>query len=190
MRTILFQIVASVKAFYFLMMLHPDVQRRAQAEVDRVIAKENRLPTLHDRSHMPYVDAVLQEILRWATPAPIGLPHATSADDYYQGYYIPAKTTIIPNIWAMTHDAEQYPDPFTFNPERFMKRHPSDTVQRDPRQLVFGFGRRMCPGQHVGEASVFIQMATTLAALDISKALDKDGRPIEPEISFTTALVR
>ncbi|CAA7270108.1 unnamed protein product [Cyclocybe aegerita] len=181
--------VAAVKAFYFLMMLYPEIQKRAQAEVDSIIAKEQRLPTLQDRPSMPYIDAVMQEVFRWTPSSPIGLFHCTAADDAYYGYFIPAKTTIIANIWAMTHDAEQYPDPFTFNPERFLKKGGNDTVQPDPRALVFGFGRRVCPGQHVAEASIFMQMVTTLAVLDISKPVDKDGRIIEPEIAFTTAIV-
>ncbi|KAJ3503699.1 hypothetical protein NLJ89_g8317 [Agrocybe chaxingu] len=70
--------VSSVKTFYFLMMLHPDVQKRAQAEVDSIVAKEGRLPTIQDRPSMPYLDAVLQEVLRWAPPSPIGVFHCTS----------------------------------------------------------------------------------------------------------------
>ncbi|KAF8148392.1 cytochrome P450 [Crassisporium funariophilum] len=180
--------VSAVKTFYFLMMLHPEVQKRAQAEVDSIVAKERRLPTVQDRASMPYMDAVVQEVLRWHPPSPFGLFHCTAADDEYNGYSIPAKTTVIANIWAMAHDAEQYPDPFTFNPDRFVKKDGSD-VQRDPREIVFGFGRRICPGQHMAEASIFIQMATTLSVLDISKQVDKDGETIEPEIAFTTAIV-
>ncbi|CAA7262059.1 unnamed protein product [Cyclocybe aegerita] len=161
--------VAAVKAFYFLMMLYPEIQKRAQAEVDSIIAKEQRLPTLQDRPSMLYIDALMQEVFRWTPSSPIGLFHCTAADDDYNGYFIPAKTTIIANIWAMMHDAEQYPDPFTFNPERFLKKDGNGTVQPDPRELVFGFGRRVCPGQHVAEASIFMQMVTTLAVLDISK---------------------
>lgn len=170
-------------------MLHPDIQKRAQEEVDSVVLRECRLPTVNDRSSMPYVDAVLQEVLRWAPPAPMGLFHSTSTDDEYSGFFIPAKTTIIANIWAMMHDPEQYPDPFVFNPNRFLTNgHASP--QRDPRQLVFGFGRRSCPGQHVAEASMFIQMTTTLAALEISKAVNSEGQMIEPKVEFTTSIVR
>lgn len=63
-------------------------------------------------------------------------------------------------------------------------------MQHDPLQLVFGFGRRICPGQYVAEATVFIQMATFLAVLNISKAVDSNGRPVEPNSEFTTAIVR
>ncbi|KDR79567.1 hypothetical protein GALMADRAFT_93497 [Galerina marginata CBS 339.88] len=181
--------VASVKAFYFAMMIFPEIQKRAQAEIDTLMERLGRLPTIQDRPSLPYLDAIMKEVLRWAPAVPISLFHCTAADDEYEGYFIPAKTTIIPNIWAMMHDPEQYPNPFEFNPNRFIKIKDTDTVQRDPRQIVFGFGRRVCAGQHVAEASMFIQMATTLATLNISKALDENSRVVEPDISFTTAIV-
>lgn len=98
-------------------MLHPEIQSRAQAEVDSIITKERRLPTIQDRESMPYLEAVLKEVLRWAPPSPMGLFHCTTVDDEYKSYFIPAKTTVIANIWGMLHDSQQYPDPFKFNPD-------------------------------------------------------------------------
>lgn len=169
--------------------MYPDIQKRAQAEVDALVLRERRLPTIADRVYLPYIDAIVQEVFRWAPPAPIGIFHATSEDDEYQGYFIPKNATVIPNIWAMTHDPDMYPDPFTFNPDRFLSTQGHER-QRDPRQIIFGFGRRSCPGQHLGDASVFIQIATTLATLELSKPLDANGGVIEPEVGFTTAVVR
>lgn len=119
----------------------------------------------------------------------MALFHCTAVDDVYDGYFIPAKTTIIPNVWAMMHDENVYPNPDKFDPDRFIEGT-GKTPQRDPREIAFGFGRRVCPGQHIAESSMWIQMATTLATLDISKATDEKGRPIEPEIGFTTGVVR
>lgn len=173
------------------MMLYPDVQKRAQVEVDALITQKQRLPTIQDRNSLPYVEAVVKEVIRWAPPVPLGLSHFTAADDEYLGYFIPKKTTIIPNIWAMTHNEELYPDPFTFNPERFLPVEVTGKQpQRDPTQFIFGFGRRICPGQYLGDASMFIQIATTLATLDLSKPLDEHGREMEPEIGFTSSIVR
>ena len=63
-------------------------------------------------------------------------------------------------------------------------------AQPDPRQWVFGFGRRICPGMHIAETSLFIQIATVLATLDICRAVDTEGNEIIPEAAFTTAIVR
>lgn len=171
------------------MMLHPEIQKKAQQEVDAVVSREGRLPKLTDRSSMPYLESILKEVLRWAPASPIGIFHANTVDDVYEGYFIPAKSTIIGNIWAMMHDESVYPDPFTFNPDRFLEGN-GRSPQADPREYVFGFGRRVCPGQHVGEASIFIQMALALATVTITKPLDDSGKVIEPEIGFTTAIVR
>ncbi|KAJ7491020.1 cytochrome P450 [Mycena latifolia] len=176
--------VASIKAFFFAMMMNPTVQNRAQAEVDVFLAKEQRLPTLHDREAFPYLACVAKEVFRWAVPAPFSLFHCTSQSDTYKDFYIPAKTTIIANIWAMMHDESVYPDPFVFDPERFT----GDNSQADPREWVFGFGRRICAGQNLTESSLWIQMVMSLATATISKAVDKDGRTIEPRVEFTTGI--
>ncbi|KAJ7468580.1 cytochrome P450 [Mycena latifolia] len=176
---------SAMKTFFFTMMMYPLVQQRAQDEADSFFASENRLPTLNDRAAFPYIDSILKELLRWAPPAPVGLFHSNAEDDTYNGYFIPKNTTIVANIWAMMHDESVYPDPFTFEPTRFLGEAP----QPDPRGCVFGFGRRVCPGQSLAENSIWIQMVLSLLTLTISKALDANGRPIEPEISFTTALI-
>ncbi|KAJ6630953.1 cytochrome P450 [Mycena sp. CBHHK59/15] len=177
--------VSAVKTFFFAMMLHPLVQTRAQEEADNFLASEHRMPTLHDQAAFPYIGCVLKEVLRWAPASPIGLFHCTAKLDTYKGYLIPAKTTVIANIWAMMHDETVYPDPFTFDPTRFQGGNP----QPDPREYVFGFGRRVCPGQNLAESSIWIQMVMSLLTVTISKAVDFSGKVIEPEVGFTTAIV-
>jgi cytochrome P450 len=175
------------------MILYPEIQKRAQAEVDSILQNEGRIPNLHDRSSMPYLECVLQEVLRWAPVVPLALSHATAEDDVYNGFWIPKKTTVLTNLWAMVNDESIYPNPGLFDPERYMERSGDGTKvrrQRDPREIVFGFGRRRCAGQSVAEASIWIQMATVLATLDLSKAVDDKGRVIEPKRQYSTAVVR
>ncbi|RDB15644.1 O-methylsterigmatocystin oxidoreductase [Hypsizygus marmoreus] len=180
--------VSAVKTFFFVMMQYPEIQLRAQKEIDTYLGDESHLPTLKDSASLPYLACVLKEILRWGTVSPLGLFHCTSVDDYYSGYYIPAKTPVIPNIWAMMHDEAVYPEPFRFDPGRFMEQ-PNHLPQRDPRELAFGFGRRICPGQYIAESSMFIQMATALSTLDIAKPTDANGQVIEQNVGFTTGIV-
>jgi cytochrome P450 len=80
------------------MSLHPDVQKRAQEEVDRVVGTD-RLPTFDDLSQLHYVNAVIKEVLRWAPVAPLGLQHRVLQDDVYEGYLIPKGVTVVANIW-------------------------------------------------------------------------------------------
>jgi len=70
------------------MVTNPDIQRRAQLQIDAVVGK-GRLPTFDDRDRLPYVDAIIYETLRLRPPLPLGVPHATTEDDHYKGYYIP-----------------------------------------------------------------------------------------------------
>ncbi|KAF9035254.1 cytochrome P450, partial [Panaeolus papilionaceus] len=100
---------ASVKAFYLLMILHLEVQKRVQAEVDALIAQEWRLPGLQDKESLPYVKTVMLEVWIWVSPAPFTVPRANSKGDEYLGYFIPRNSTLVPNIRAMAHDPEFYP---------------------------------------------------------------------------------
>lgn len=80
------------------MALHPHVVRKAQQELDRVLGKD-RLPELSDQEDLPYISALLKELLRWACPLPFGVPKRVMEDDLYKGYLIPAGATILENIW-------------------------------------------------------------------------------------------
>ena len=101
------------------MTLNPEIQEKAQAEIERVVGTD-RLPTAEDRESMPYGGAVLLETLRWHNVAPRAIPHRLIEDDVHAGYFLPKGTIIIANVWRMLHDAETYPDPMAFNPERFV----------------------------------------------------------------------
>lgn len=176
--------VSSMQLFFLAMSIHTDVQRKAQAEIDHVIGS-GRLPTLVDRANLPYVSALVSEVLRWHVIAPLGLPHVTSAESTVGGYRIPKDSTIIPNIWLFAHDPETYKQPMDFRPERFL----GDSPERDPRDFVFGFGRRICPGRALADSSVWLTVAMSLAALVIEKGVDEKGNVIEPEVKFTPGVI-
>jgi cytochrome P450 len=80
------------------MTLYPEVQQKAQQELDRVVGT-SRLPTFEDRKNLPYIEAVVKETFRWHPLAPLGLPHMTDQDDVINGYLIPKSSILIPNIW-------------------------------------------------------------------------------------------
>lgn len=196
------------------MCLYPEVQKKAQAELDQVLGA--RLPDFSDRPSLPYINAVVKESNRWQLVLPLGMspwrssrdsantirvavPHSTIRDDEYEGYFIPRGTIVMGNawyVWIITHlsetlirvtffrtilqDPDVFHDPQTFAPERFLKNGQIDPSIRDPSVAAFGFGRRICPGRHLSDNSLFITVASVLSVFDISPVLDKDGKPIKP----------
>ncbi|KAJ3727663.1 cytochrome P450, partial [Lentinula raphanica] len=176
----------SITMLYFLyaMTLYPDVQQRAQEELDRVVGR-SRNPNFNDMEHLPYLRALVKEILRWQPATPLGVPHATLEDDWYEGYLIPKGTTILANIWSMNHDEDIYgPDVDQVKPERYLQQSKDGTgfallpqYENDDGHSTFGFGRRQafdrnilteeCLGRHVTNQGLFISMSTILWALYI-----------------------
>ncbi|KAF7348403.1 O-methylsterigmatocystin oxidoreductase [Mycena sanguinolenta] len=172
--------------FIMAMAMNPEVMKKAQNEIDTVVGV-GILPGFEHRSAMPYCEAVVREVLRWKTIIPLALPHATSEDNIYEGYFIPKGTTVLPNVWAMVHDESRYPDPDKFNPERFLNA--DGQLNADDHILAFGFGRRICIGRHAADATVWATIVSILSTFDIEKAKDEDGNIIEIEPAFSGDVV-
>lgn len=153
-----------------VIVLHPHCLQEAQRQLDQVVGPD-RLPSFEDLPQLPYISAMINEAMRWQPPTPFAIPHATAEDDEYMGYHIPKGTVIIPNIWVMSFDQEIFPDPHEFKPERWIQ---NSKLEHSP----FGFGRRICPGQHLGWNSISILMARLMWAYNITYAY-KDGKRID-----------
>ncbi|KAI0819582.1 CyP450 monooxygenase [Trametes gibbosa] len=179
---------ASLRSFFLAMAMTPGVQKKAQAELDTVIGR-SRLPNLDDRDSLPYIHAVIKELTRWNVVGPIGLPRRCLEDDIYDGYRIPKGSIVIANIWAFSRDPNYYPEPETFNPERFLKDGKCYSGTRDPYLYAFGFGRRVCPGRHLAEASMFLACASILHTFNISPPLDAHGHPVKLKARVETDLI-
>jgi len=179
---------AAIKSFFLAATLHPEVVRLAQQELDEVLGGE-RLPDFSDKPRLPYVSAIVKEILRWRPPTPVGTPHRSTTDCLYKGWFIPAGTSIMDNTWATFRNESVYPNARAFNPERFLKDGQIDPDVKDPEMLVFGYGRRICPGRHFALRVLFLTVASTLATFDISKCLDENGNNIVPDGKYTSGLV-
>nr|A0A1V0QSB7.1 RecName: Full=Cytochrome P450 monooxyhenase eriC; AltName: Full=Erinacine biosynthesis cluster protein C [Hericium erinaceus]ARE72240.1 cytochrome p450 [Hericium erinaceus] len=167
------------------MIHHPEVQRKAQAEIDAVVPLD-RLPTLDDRANIPYLEAFVKEAYRWACPLIIAIPHTVIQDDVYEGYFIPKGTSIIASIYDMLN---QCPNAAAFNPDRFIDGTDLGDVPPDPRDVVFGFGRRRCPGLHVADNSVWAALAQLLASFEFLPEL-VDGKEVLPPLKWGKEMAR
>ncbi|KAJ7366634.1 cytochrome P450 [Mycena albidolilacea] len=176
----------ALDVFIMAMALNPEVVRKAQHEIDTVVGLDC-LPGFEHRSALPYCEAVVREVLRWRPIVPLGVPHATTKDDIYGGYFIPKGTTILANVWAMVHDESMYPTPDKFDPGRFLNA--DSQLNADDHILAFGFGRRICAGRHAADATVWGAIVSVLSTFNIAKAKDASGKEIEIEIEFTDGVV-
>ncbi|KAI0028825.1 cytochrome P450 [Vararia minispora EC-137] len=167
--------------FTLIMISHPDIQRRAQAELDAVIGR-GRAPRVGDRDQLPYLSALVREALRWKSSAPIGLPHVSEEDDWYKGFFIPKGTICIANVYACHLDPEVYgEDAAYFNPARHLdengqlKPAPADT--KEEGHISYGFGRRICVARHVANDALFAAAAMMLWAFNLQAEgeVDIDG---------------
>ncbi|GAA6032480.1 hypothetical protein JCM8097_004781 [Rhodosporidiobolus ruineniae] len=157
---------------------------KAQAELDRVVGPD-RLPTFDDFEDLPYIRAVVNETLRWRPIAILGgTPHASTEDDWYNGMFIPKGSTVIANLESIHHNPRDFPDSDRFDPERFMTKRPDYPGKWG--HSAFGFGRRICPGMHLAENSVFINIARMLWAFNITAATDAAGKKIPVDINAFT----
>lgn len=166
--------LSTIRGFFLAMAINPAVLKKAQEEIDAVVGTQ-RLPLISDRTHLPYVNALILELFRWIVVAPYGIPHKTSQDDMYAGYFIPKGSLVMPNIEFMMKDPRLYKDPERFMPERFL----GETPEKDPRGIAFGYGRRICPGRLLADETVFIACAMSIAVFDIQKKV-RDGVVLEP----------
>ncbi|PKS08389.1 hypothetical protein jhhlp_005333 [Lomentospora prolificans] len=178
---------STLYAFMQAMLIYPEVQQKAFEEIDRVIGSD-RMPTMEDEMDLPYIRGCVKESLRWMPTTILGaVPHAVTQDDWYEGYLIPKDAGVMNNVWAINMDPKRHPDPRRFEPERYKDDHQSladaaanpDPSKRD--QFTFGAGRRICPGIHVAERSLFLGMSRILWAFKIEPKLDEDGKPIIPD---------
>ncbi|KAH9834654.1 cytochrome P450 [Rhodofomes roseus] len=174
--------------FILMMVVNPEVLQKAQREVDSVLG-DSRLPNFSDRPALPYLEAVLKEVYRWLAPVPLGVPHQLTEDDHYEGFDMPAGSMVLANIWAMSRDEALYSDPDTFDPERFMELSEAKSEETDPRRIVFGFGRRLCPGRLLADSSIFLAAANIISAFDVRTPRMQDGQEIPLVPSFTTGAV-
>ncbi|XP_004437984.1 PREDICTED: cytochrome P450 2D14-like isoform X1 [Ceratotherium simum simum] len=136
-----------------LMILHPDVQRRVQQEIDEVIGQARR-PEMGDQAHMPFTMAVVHEVQRFGDIIPMGVPHMTFRDIEVQGFLIPKGTTLITNLSSVLKDETVWKKPFRFHPEHFL-----DAQGRFIKQeafMPFSAGRRLCLGEPLARMELFL----------------------------------
>ncbi|KAF8953240.1 cytochrome P450 [Flammula alnicola] len=172
-----------MQSFILAMVLFPEVQRKAQNEINLIIGNGSP-PPYTERERLPYVHKVFLETLRWARVAPLGIAHQAICDDNYRGMYIPSGTVVMANVWSISMNEKLYPAPEEFRPERF-----DDPSVPDPHLFAFGFGKRVCAGKDYAEKMLWLGICSVLSNFVIRKARDNQGREITPAVDYTPGLI-
>jgi cytochrome P450 len=154
------------------LVLHRDVQARVHDELDRVVGR-GRAVAESDAASLVYLHAVIKEVLRLHPPGPLlSWARLATSDVHVDGHLIPAGTTAMVNMWAITHDPDVWADPLDFLPERFLATTEVSVMGSDLRLAPFGAGRRSCPGKSLAMATVAFWLATLLHELEFLPAAD------------------
>ncbi|KIJ23141.1 hypothetical protein M422DRAFT_196300 [Sphaerobolus stellatus SS14] len=170
------------------MAMYPEVQKKAQREIDHVVGSA-RLPDFGDKNSLPYINTIIKESLRWQNVFPLSIARSSTKDDEYQGYFIPKDTVVIQSTWSIMHDPENYSDPHEFRPERFLKDGQINTSVLDSMAVVFGIGRRICPGMVFADNSLYSILSTALAVFDIYPGVDTKGNPVKINCEMTSGIL-
>lgn len=140
------------------------VQTAARRQLDQEIGHD-RLPTLNDRSNLPYIDAVLCEIQRMANVAPLGIVHRATETAKFGEYIIPKNAIMLVSLYSMNMSEEYWGDPAQFRPERFLDVN-GQLLQHTDQFLPFGSGKRRCMGENLAKSTLFLFFATFLHSFE------------------------
>ncbi|THU92698.1 cytochrome P450 [Dendrothele bispora CBS 962.96] len=179
---------SSLVSFILEMARHPNVQQKAYEEICCKTGTE-RLPTLSDKSDLPYITAILMEVLRRHPVAPCNAPHVLTEQDHYKEFMLPANSIVLVNTWAILHNPNIYSDPLQFDPDRFVKDGQLLDGHKHPITACFGYGRRICPGRYMALESMWIAIAFIIAKFKIEPSRNPDGSIVEITGESTSGII-
>jgi cytochrome P450 len=157
------------------MILNPKVQEKVQEEIDRVVGR-NRIPNPQDKPNMPYTEATLLEVQRFANIVPMTV-RAPNTDTVVGSYRIPKGSLGVFNLYSVHMNPKIWNDPEKFKPERFLDASGKNIINTQ-YLLPFGFGKRICLGEVLARATLFTYFATFMQKYTFSKD------PANPELSI------
>ncbi len=169
-----------------LLVNRPGVQAKVHEELDRVIGPD-ALPTVDDRTRLPYTFACLAESMRYRTIGPLAVPHQATEDTEVGGYLVPAGAQVLGNIYSIHHDPRFWDAPDDFIPERFLPQAdgaPAAALTGNAF-IPFGTGHRRCPGRRFAETTVWLHLTRMLHRLRFETP---EGRPLSEDEVFGLAI--
>ncbi|XP_044145179.1 cytochrome P450 2K6-like [Bufo gargarizans] len=141
-----------------LMMKYPDIQTKVQSEIENFIGSAQ--PQVKHRQKMSYTDAVIHEIQRYGDIAPGSIPHATTKDMTFRGYFLPKGTIVIPLLHSVLRDKAYFEKPEEFYPEHFLDS--DGKFKKNEAFIPFSLGKRSCAGENLANMELFLFFTSLL----------------------------
>ncbi|XP_063774128.1 cytochrome P450 1B1-like [Pseudophryne corroboree] len=145
----------SLQWLIFFLIRYPEVQKKMQNEVDKVIGRD-RLPCVDDQSNLPYIMAFLYELMRFSSFVPLTIPHSTTRDTTLMGYNISKDTVVFVNQWSVNHDSVKWSNPSEFDPSRFLDENGFINKDTVSNVMIFSVGKRRCIGEELSKMQLFL----------------------------------
>lgn len=161
-----------------------DVQRKVYDEIHRVVG--NGVPDREDRPSLAYTEAMVQEVMRLYPVVPLGLPHETMCDTQVSGYDVPAKTTVVTNLYAIHRDPRHWEQPDSFMPDRFIDDNSGTLLPRPKSWVPFNIGPRNCVGESLGRQNLLYTVVCLLQKLEFSPSPAGEDVDLRPQDTWFT----
>ncbi|KAM3931019.1 cytochrome P450 2K1-like [Leptodactylus fuscus] len=166
-----------------LMAKYPKIQEKVQEEILSVIGSAQ--PLYSHRGQMPFTNAVIHEIQRFADIVPLNLGHETTKDVTLKGYFLPKGTYIVPLLTSVLRDKTQFEKPEEFYPNHFLDS--KGNFRKNEAFMPFSAGRRACAGETLARMELFIFFTTLLQKFTFSSPPGVTEVDMTPDIGMTNA---
>ncbi|XP_062621581.1 cytochrome P450 2C28-like [Saccostrea cucullata] len=174
----------ALRWFSLFMIRHLDVQDKMRKEINDVTGS-SRYPNMEDKQNLPYCEAVIHEVLRFGSIAPISVPHGLTCDLPYKDFTIPKDALLIPNLHSVLFDEKIFQEPHVFRPERFLDD--KGNLQNTERVLAFSLGRRVCLGEALARMELFLFVTSLIQRFKLLPEDPDHLPPVEGVLGITYA---